>query len=192
MFSAMAVSESQLGVPSVLSAKDMINPEVDHIGVMAYAAWHRHAKAGPVPPSSPPPPVVVAAPPPPPPPVVIPVPEPAAVGVTIVENWHVDRTTTITVSAHSFSRLVMAPTAHRPNFSSPKFLFAPISHRPNLSSAQFLFAPISHRPNFSSPKFIIAPISHRPNFSSPRQTRCETNAILAFSALRRQLDILKK
>lgn len=36
----MDESQRALGVDPVISAKDMMNPEVDHIGVMAYAAWH--------------------------------------------------------------------------------------------------------------------------------------------------------
>lgn len=39
----MTVSEEQLGVPHVLNAKDMTNPEVDHIALMAYTAWHAQA-----------------------------------------------------------------------------------------------------------------------------------------------------
>ena len=45
----MKVSESVFSVPAVIKPKDMENPEVDHIGVMAYAAWHRNADAFPVP-----------------------------------------------------------------------------------------------------------------------------------------------
>ncbi|CAD5119535.1 DgyrCDS8135 [Dimorphilus gyrociliatus] len=38
---AMKASENQLGVRHVISATDMTIPTVDHIGIMAYAAWHR-------------------------------------------------------------------------------------------------------------------------------------------------------
>lgn len=37
----MKASESQLGVRRVISPTDMTIPTVNHIGVMAYAAWHR-------------------------------------------------------------------------------------------------------------------------------------------------------
>ena len=43
----MRVSESEFSVPPVIGARDMANPEVDHIGVMAYAAWHRSADHAP-------------------------------------------------------------------------------------------------------------------------------------------------
>ena len=39
---AMTASKRDLDVEEVLSAKQMMNPEVPHIGVMAYAAWHKH------------------------------------------------------------------------------------------------------------------------------------------------------
>lgn len=38
----MDVSQAQLSVEPVIPPKDMVNENVDHIGVMAYAAWHRH------------------------------------------------------------------------------------------------------------------------------------------------------
>ena len=30
-----------LGIEPVISAKEIADPEVDHLGVMAYAAWHQ-------------------------------------------------------------------------------------------------------------------------------------------------------
>ena len=38
-FPAIDTAKNQLHVEPVLSSKDLINPEVDHIGVMAHAAW---------------------------------------------------------------------------------------------------------------------------------------------------------
>ena len=57
----------ELGVEPVISSKEMSDPEVDHLGVMAYAAWFEHLK--PQPPiraPTPPPPVITRAPTPPP------------------------------------------------------------------------------------------------------------------------------
>ena len=34
----------ELGVEPVISSKEMSDPEVDHLGVMAYAAWLEHLK----------------------------------------------------------------------------------------------------------------------------------------------------
>ena len=61
----MEVSEKVFSVPHVISHKDMAFPEVDHIGVMAYAAWHRDADATPQPQITPTVITPVAAPPPP-------------------------------------------------------------------------------------------------------------------------------
>lgn len=33
----------QIGVSPVISAREMADTEVDHLGVMAYAAWFQHA-----------------------------------------------------------------------------------------------------------------------------------------------------
>ena len=41
----MQVSESVFSVPPVIESRDMANPEVGHIGIMAYAVWHRNANA---------------------------------------------------------------------------------------------------------------------------------------------------
>ena len=35
-------SGQTLGVQPVISAKEMSDPEVDHLGIMAYAAWFEH------------------------------------------------------------------------------------------------------------------------------------------------------
>ena len=32
----------EVGVEPVISAKEMADPEVDHLGIMAYAAWFEH------------------------------------------------------------------------------------------------------------------------------------------------------
>ena len=40
----MDASKRDLGVEPVLTAKQMVQPDVPHIGVMAYAAWHRHVE----------------------------------------------------------------------------------------------------------------------------------------------------
>ena len=71
----MDVSQHNLEVMPVIDAKDMVNPDVDHIGVMAYAAWHRTGKSlAPAPPPTPPPPPAPPTPPPlTPEPVVAPV-----------------------------------------------------------------------------------------------------------------------
>ena len=79
-FPAMRVSENSFGVPPVITARDMADPEVDHIGTMAYAAWHRLASPQPFvpePPRAPTPEPIVVAPPPPPSPT--PPPSPAFV-----------------------------------------------------------------------------------------------------------------
>ncbi|KAI0234474.1 Filamin-C [Lamellibrachia satsuma] len=129
---AMDVSQQQLEVKPVIDAKDMVNPEVDHIGVMAYAAWHRHGRsiAPPAPPTPPP-----APPTPPPLPVVAPVtfvspiptpprsptpspePEPAmpVVTVDIVDTWRVGTTTTITVDTSEEGSGDVTATAESPN-----------------------------------------------------------------------------
>ena len=51
-------SAKQIGVEPVISAHEMADQEVDHLGVMAYAAWFEHLR--------PRKPVVIAAPPSPP------------------------------------------------------------------------------------------------------------------------------
>ena len=71
----MQVAENQLSVSPVITSKEMADPEVDHLGVMANAAWFQHQRGhvkvervpSPVP-------VVQAPPPPPPPPPVVEVP----------------------------------------------------------------------------------------------------------------------
>ena len=72
-FSGMDAAK-RMGVDPVISAKEMADPEVDHLGVMAYAAWfqnysRRDGIDGP--PSPAPLPVAVSPPLPPPPPPVI-------------------------------------------------------------------------------------------------------------------------
>ena len=85
----------KLGVNPVISAKEFCDPEVDHIGVMAYAAWFQHLKpikqlAAPPPvapavrevqqmtrPPTPPPPVLITPPSPTPPPPAPPTPPPS-------------------------------------------------------------------------------------------------------------------
>ena len=63
----MAAAKS-LGVEPVISVKEMIDPEVDHLGVMAYTALFQHVAEGrqplPPPPSFAPPPPVPTMPPP--------------------------------------------------------------------------------------------------------------------------------
>ena len=57
----------ELGVEPVISSKEMSDPEVDHLGVMAYAAWFEHLKPQTVVHSTtPPPPAIAHAPTPPP------------------------------------------------------------------------------------------------------------------------------
>lgn len=84
----MKASESQLGVRRVISPTDMTIPTVDHIGVMAYAAWHRNVPDRPerkkklkfaVEPQ-----VIMPSPTPPiktpsPPPVIVPAPAPPSI-----------------------------------------------------------------------------------------------------------------
>ena len=70
-------SAKTLGVEPVISAREMADPEVDHLGVMAYAAWFEHLKprgsiSVPVVVPTPPPSPVRAPSPPPPPPVTPP------------------------------------------------------------------------------------------------------------------------
>ena len=40
-FIAIKISEELLGVPRIISGRDMANPGVDYLSIMAYAAWHR-------------------------------------------------------------------------------------------------------------------------------------------------------
>ena len=40
----MYASERDLGITPIISSLDIADPEVDHIAVMAYAAWHMHVQ----------------------------------------------------------------------------------------------------------------------------------------------------
>ena len=40
----MTAASKQLNIEPVITAKEMADPEVDHLGVMAYAAWFQHTK----------------------------------------------------------------------------------------------------------------------------------------------------
>ena len=43
MYVSVGMDSGQtLGVQPVISAKEMSDPEVDHLGIMAYAAWFEH------------------------------------------------------------------------------------------------------------------------------------------------------
>ncbi|KAK2190476.1 hypothetical protein NP493_78g00027 [Ridgeia piscesae] len=134
---AMDVSQHNLEVMPVIDAKDMVNPDVDHIGVMAYAAWHRTGKSlAPAPPPTPPPPPAPPTPPPlTPEPVayVIPVPSPTptpprsptpspepepampVVTVDVVDTWRVGTTTTITVDTSEEGSGEVTATAESPS-----------------------------------------------------------------------------
>ena len=61
-------SAKQIGVEPVISSHEMADTEVDHLGVMAYAAWFEHLR--------PKAPVIQAKPPSPPPVVRVPTPPP--------------------------------------------------------------------------------------------------------------------
>ncbi len=43
MFAAAIDASRGLGIEPVISAKEIADPEVDHLGVMAYAAWFQRA-----------------------------------------------------------------------------------------------------------------------------------------------------
>jgi len=111
---AMQESEKSIGVRRIINEKDMSNPEVDHICIMAYAAWHRAlgtpgtpqpytAPYEPKPvafvpkrPATPPPPARLPSPPP-----ILTAPPPITeqlLGIYAPTNWPVNSPTTIQIS----------------------------------------------------------------------------------------------
>ena len=106
----MTVSEEELGVRHILSAKDMTNPEVDHIALMAYTAWHAHAntrQATPPPTEQPPRASVLIEPTPEPV-----VSQPREISVNVLDRWRVGAATTFTVGLHPYSPFPQ-PTCHQ-------------------------------------------------------------------------------
>ncbi len=99
----MGAAKDQLGVEPVIDADHIVSEDVDHLGVMAYAAWFQASTRNERPPEP-------SDPPPTPPPLRVPphvIEEPAPVipqssarpevDVIVVESWRIDASNTIKV-----------------------------------------------------------------------------------------------